>query len=109
MVRLERLTMLALSSLRMMTPESAVPLLEASCGSDEAGDERLFDEYRRFVLDHGPAVLEAGGLDQLRELDVAKEMLRDTIQEIQRLRVKCGEAVDGEPEPSPRPRKRRRR
>ena len=87
----------------MLSPENAVPLLEAACSRQEPGDERLFDACRQFVLDNGSEVVEAGGLDQLQELAVAKGLLRDSINKVKRLQDKYCKG-DG----NPRARKRRR-
>ena len=92
-VRLERLCLQALED-EQLTVESAMPLLEAAwaLGSGEgeaAGRNRLFDTCRRFILDHGKAVVDTGGLEQLQEdAPVAKGLLRDSIEEIDRLRRK---------------------
>eukprot|EP00947_MAST-08B_sp_MAST-8B-sp1_P001450 g1450.t1 len=96
-VRLERLCLQALED-EQLTAESAVPLLEAAQavggGADEGGaaaggggGNRLFDTCRRFILDHGKAVKDAGGLEQLQEhAPVTKGLLGDSIEEVRRLR-----------------------
>jgi hypothetical protein len=96
-VRLERLCLQALED-EQLTAESAVPMLEAAravgagidggVGEGEAGGgNRLFDTCRRFILDHGKEVKDAGGLEQLQEhAPVTKGLLGDSIEEVDRLR-----------------------
>ena len=87
-----------------LTAESAVPMLEAAravgggidggVGEGEgddgaaAGGNRLFDTCRRFILDHGKAVKDAGGFEQLQEHAVTKGLLGDAVEENHRLRTK---------------------
>eukprot|EP00947_MAST-08B_sp_MAST-8B-sp1_P001452 g1452.t1 len=106
-VRLERLCLQALED-EQLTAESAVPLLEAARavggGADEGGaaaggggGNRLFDTCRRFILDHGKAVKDAGGLEQLQEhAPVTKGLLGDAIEENHRLRCKYEPDAAGE-------------
>ena len=71
-------------------------------GSGSSGS-RLFDTCRRFICDHGKAVVDAGGLEQLQEVaPVTKGLLGDAILEVDRLRNKY------EPDSSGGSRKRRR-
>jgi hypothetical protein len=93
MVRLEMLTMQALESCALMTTKNVVPLLEATCLRAEKGDERLFDACRKFVRDHGPKVLDSRGIDQLQQHEVTKGLLRDSIEEVRKLRILCGDTI----------------
>eukprot|EP00947_MAST-08B_sp_MAST-8B-sp1_P004932 g4932.t1 len=110
-VRLERLCLQALED-EQLTAESAVPMLEAAravgsgidggVGEGEgddgaaAGGNRLFDTCRRFILDHGKAVKDAGGFEQLQEMPVAVGLLGDAVEEVDRLRTKYEpDASDG--------------
>ena len=94
-VRLERLCLQALED-EQLTAESAVPLLEAAQavgsgidGGAGSGGNRLFDTCRRFILDHGKAVKDAGGFEQLQELPaVAVGLLGDAVEEVDRLRCR---------------------
>jgi hypothetical protein len=95
-VRLERLCLQALED-EELTAESAVPMLEAARavgsgidgGVAGSGGNRLFDTCRRFILDQGKAVKDAGGLEQLQEhAPVTKGLLGDSIEEVDRLRRK---------------------
>eukprot|EP00947_MAST-08B_sp_MAST-8B-sp1_P004931 g4931.t1 len=103
-VRLERLCLQALED-EQLTAESAVPMLEAAraVGSgidggvgegEAAGGNRLFDTCRRFILDHGKAVKDAGGFEQLQEHAVTKGLLGDAVEEIDRLRTKTKRVED---------------
>ena len=90
-MRLERLCQQAFEEDKLLTAESAVPMLEAARtvgrgGGEEAGGSRLLDTCRRFNRDHGKEVKGAGGLEQLQELPVAVGLLGDSIDEVDRLR-----------------------
>jgi hypothetical protein len=86
----------------LLTPGSAVPLLEGARHHVAEDDGRMFDTCRRYMLEHGSEVVEAGGLDQLQEhAPVTKGLLGDAYAELKRL---CGSG-DGTSEGS---RKRRR-
>ena len=85
MVRLERLCQRALEEGDLLSPASAVPLLEGACAAGEGG-ERLVTTCREYMVAQGHAVAEAGGLDALRELPVARGLLCDSYAENDRLR-----------------------
>ena len=72
---------------KLLTPGSAVPLLEGARHHVAEDDGRMFDTYRRYMLDHGSDVVEAGGLEQLQEhAPVTKGLLCDAYAEVKRLR-----------------------
>jgi hypothetical protein len=72
---------------KLLTPENAVPLLEGARHHVAEDDGRMFDTYRKYILDHGSEVVEAGGLDQLQEhAPVTKGLLCDAYAEVKRLR-----------------------
>ena len=85
MVRLERLCQRALEEGDLLSPASAVPLLEGACAAGEGG-ERVVTTCREYMVAQGHAVAEAGGLDALRELPVARGLLRDSYEEVERQR-----------------------
>jgi hypothetical protein len=88
LVRLEALCMHHLDENGMLlTPGSVVPLLEGARHRVDEDDGRMFDTYRRYMLDHGSEVVEAGGLEQLQEhAPVTKGLLCDAYAEVKRLR-----------------------
>ena len=86
---------------KLLTPGSAVPPLEGARHHVAEDDGRMFDTYRKYILEHGSEVVEAGGLDQLQEHSVTKGLLCDAYAEVKRLR----KSADGTSEGS---RKRRR-
>ena len=76
-------------------PASAVPLLEAA---HTTGDGRLLAQCRRFVADNAAEVRASGGVEQLRDLGVAKGLLGDALDRVAeegahggRLTRPCGE------------------
>ena len=72
---------------KLLTPGSAVPLLEGARHHVAEDDGRMFDTYRKYMLEHGSEVVEAGGLDQLHEhAPVTKGLLCDAYAEVKRLR-----------------------
>jgi DNA-binding beta-propeller fold protein YncE len=71
---------------KLLTPGSAVPLLEGVVHHVREDDGRLFDTHRAYMLGHGDEVVKAGGLDQLQELAVTKGLLMDAYAEVDRLR-----------------------
>ena len=79
----------------LLTAGSAVSLLEVTRAVGDGAEScgRLFDACRRFIFQHGKAVKDAGGLDDLQELSVARGLLGDAVEEIHRLRG--GEAGAG--------------
>ena len=82
----ERLAQLCLKALLedQIAADTAVPLLEAA--HNDASNERLFKKCRRFIRANGGAVKAAGGIDDLQQLEVAKGLLGDAIDEVERLR-----------------------
>ena len=66
-----------------MAPATAVPLLEAARAVD---DERLFAQCRRFVAEHSAEVRASGGVEQLRDLGVAKGLLGDALDQVTQLK-----------------------
>jgi hypothetical protein len=80
---------------KLLTPGSAVPLLEGARHHVAEDDGRLFDTYRQYILDHGSEVVEAGGLDQLQEHSVTKGLLGDAYAEVARLRGSGSEKSEG--------------
>ncbi|EOD39403.1 hypothetical protein EMIHUDRAFT_361353 [Emiliania huxleyi CCMP1516] len=64
-------------------PASAVPLLEAA---HTTGDGRLLAHCRRFVADHAAEVRASGGVEQLRDLGVAKGLLGDALDQVAELK-----------------------
>ena len=83
---MERLAQLCLKALveDQLAADTAVPLLEAA--HNDASNELLFNECRRFILDNGGAVKAAGGIDDLQQHAVTKGLLCDSIDEVERLR-----------------------
>ena len=67
LLRLELLCAQALQE--SVGPASAVPLLEAAHAT---GDGRLLAQCRRYVADNAAEVRASGGVEQLRDLGVAK-------------------------------------
>ena len=63
-------------------PASAVPLLEAA---HTTGDGRLLAQCRRYVADHAAEVRASGGVEQLRDLGVAKGLLGDALDQVAEL------------------------
>ena len=64
-------------------PASAVPLLEAA---HTTGDGRLLAQCRRYVADHAGEVRASGGVEQLRDLGVAKGLLGDALDQVAELK-----------------------
>ena len=64
-------------------PASAVPLLEAAHAT---GDGRLLAQCRRYVADHAAEVRASGGVEQLRDLGVAKGLLGDALDQVAELK-----------------------
>ena len=86
LVRLEALCMHHLDENgALLTPGSVVPLLEGARHRVDEDDGRMFDTYRKYMLDHGSEVVEAGGLEQLQEhAPVTKGLLCDAYAEVKR-------------------------
>ena len=63
---------------------SAVPLLEAA---HTMGDGRLLAQCRRYVADHAAEVRASGGVEQLRDLGVAKGLLGDALDQVAELKM----------------------
>ena len=64
---------------------NAVPLLQAASATS---DERLFDQCRRYVTEHSGAVRASGGVEQLRDLGVAKGLLGDALDRVAEMEAK---------------------
>ena len=64
-------------------PATAVPLLEAA---RKTGDGRLLAQCRRYVADHAAEVRASGGVEQLRDLGVAKGLLGDALDQVAELK-----------------------
>ncbi|EOD27950.1 hypothetical protein EMIHUDRAFT_366483, partial [Emiliania huxleyi CCMP1516] len=79
--RLELLCAQALQE--SVAPATAVPLLEAA---HTTGDGRLLAQCRRFVADHAAEVRASGGVEQLRDLGVAKGLLGDALDQVAELK-----------------------
>ena len=69
-----------------------MPLLGAACEASER--ERLFAWCRRFVVEHSGAVRRGGGVEQLREIGVAKGLLGDALDCVARLEAPRGRGAD---------------
>ena len=81
MPRLELLCAQALQE--SVGPATAVPLLEAA---HTTGDGRLLAQCRRYVADHAAEVRASGGVEQLRDLGVAKGLLGDALDQVAELK-----------------------
>ncbi|EOD25787.1 hypothetical protein EMIHUDRAFT_421393 [Emiliania huxleyi CCMP1516] len=83
MYQVPRLELLCAQALQeRVGPASAVPLLEAA---HTTGDGRLLAQCRRFVADHAAEVRASGGVEQLRDLGVAKGLLGDALDQVAEL------------------------
>ena len=71
-----------------MPTSSVVPSLETACAAD---DERLVAQCRRFVAEHSGEVRAKGGVEQLRDLGVAKGLLGDSMDRVVRLEATVAE------------------
>ena len=70
MYQVPRLELLCAQALQeSVAPATAVPLLEAAHAT---GNGRLLAQCRRFVADNAAEVRASGGVEQLRDLGVAK-------------------------------------
>ena len=65
--------------------ETAVPFLESANTMD---DKHLFAQCRSFIAAHPAEVRRSGGVEQLRDLSVAKGLLADAMDEVAHLRTK---------------------
>ena len=84
MYQVPRLELLCAQALQeSVGPASAVPLLEAA---HTMGDGRLLAQCRRFVADHAAEVRASGGVEQLRDLGVAKGLLGDALDQVAELK-----------------------
>ncbi|EOD21036.1 hypothetical protein EMIHUDRAFT_354993 [Emiliania huxleyi CCMP1516] len=84
MYQVPRLELLCAQALQeSVAPASAVPLLEAA---HTTGDGRLLAQCRRFVADHAAEVRASGGVEQLRDLGVAKGLLGDALDQVAELK-----------------------
>ena len=83
MYQVPRLELLCAQALQeSVGPASAVPLLEAAHAT---GDGRLLAQCRRYVADHAAEVRASGGVEQLRDLGVAKGLLGDALDQVAEL------------------------
>ncbi|EOD22352.1 hypothetical protein EMIHUDRAFT_315727 [Emiliania huxleyi CCMP1516] len=84
MYQVPRLELLCAQALQeSVGPATAVPLLEAA---HTTGDGRLLAQCRRFVADHAAEVRASGGVEQLRDLGVAKGLLGDALDQVAELK-----------------------
>ena len=84
MYQVPRLELLCAQALQeSVGPASAVPLLEAAHAT---GDGRLLAQCRRYVADNAAEVRASGGVEQLRDLGVAKGLLGDALDEVAELK-----------------------
>mmetsp|Transcript_18806 Transcript_18806/g.59923 ORF Transcript_18806/g.59923 Transcript_18806/m.59923 type:complete len:392 (+) Transcript_18806:34-1209(+) len=84
MYQVPRLELLCAQALQeSVAPATAVPLLEAA---HTTGDGRLLAQCRRFVADHAAEVRASGGVEQLRDLGVAKGLLGDALDQVAELK-----------------------
>ncbi|EOD41568.1 hypothetical protein EMIHUDRAFT_349124 [Emiliania huxleyi CCMP1516] len=84
MYQVPRLELLCAQALQeSVGPASAVPLLEAAHAT---GDGRLLAQCRRYVADHAAEVRASGGVEQLRDLGVAKGLLGDALDQVAELK-----------------------
>ena len=84
MYQVPRLELLCAQALQeSVGPASAVPLLEAAHAT---GDGRLRAQCRRFVADNAAEVRASGGVEQLRDLGVAKGLLGDAFDQVAELK-----------------------
>merc|ERR1711965_827368 len=83
MYQVPRLELLCAQALQeSVGPATAVPLLEAA---HTMGDGRLLAQCRRYVADHAAEVRASGGVEQLRDLGVAKGLLGDALDQVAEL------------------------
>jgi len=88
MYQVPRLELLCAQALQQsVVAETAVPLLEAA---HTMGDGRLLAQCRRYVADNATEVRASGGVEQLRNLGVAKGLLGDALDQVTELQ----EALD---------------
>ncbi|EOD29066.1 hypothetical protein EMIHUDRAFT_365941, partial [Emiliania huxleyi CCMP1516] len=84
MYQVPRLELLCAQALQeSVAPATAVPLLEAA---HTMSDGRLLAQCRRFVADHAAEVRASGGVEQLRDLGVAKGLLGDALDQVAELK-----------------------
>ena len=92
--RVRRLELLCAQALQeRVGPTTAVPLLQVACAEE---NERLFAQCRRFVAEHSGAVRASGGVEQLRDLGVAKGLLGDAMDQVTQLKATVGELRGGQ-------------
>ena len=65
---------------------AAAPLLEAARHTSFSGDGQLLAQCRRYVADHAAEVRASGGVEQLRDLGVAKGLLGDALDQVAELK-----------------------
>ena len=84
MYQVPRLELLCAQALQeSVAPATAVPLLEAA---HTMGDGRLLAQCRRYVADNAAEVRASGGVEQLRDLGVAKGLLGDALDQVAELK-----------------------
>ena len=85
MYQVPRLELLCAQALQeRVAPATAVPLLEGQA-AHATGDGRLLAQCRRYVADHAAEVRASGGVEQLRDLGVAKGLLGDALDQVAEL------------------------
>ena len=94
MYQVPRLELLCAQALQeSVGPASAVPLLEAAHAT---GDGRLLAQCRRYVADHAAEVRASGGVEQLRDLGVAKGLLGDALDQVAELKMGAARTAAGQ-------------
>ena len=94
MYQVPRLELLCAQALQeSVAPATAVPLLEAA---HTMGDGRLLAQCRRYVADHAAEVRASGGVEQLRDLGVAKGLLGDALDQVAELKMGAARAAAGQ-------------
>ena len=94
MYRVPRLELLCAQALQeSVAPATAVPLLEAA---HTTGDGRLLAQCRRYVADHAAEVRASGGVEQLRDISVAKGLLGDALDQVAELKMGAARTAAGQ-------------
>ena len=94
MHQVPRLELLCAQALQeSLGPASAVPLLEAAHAT---GDGRLLAQCRRYVADNAAEVRASGGVEQLRDLGVAKGLLGDALDQVAELKMGAARTAAGQ-------------
>jgi hypothetical protein len=69
-----------------LEPQNAVQLLGAAHVTE---NERLFDQCRQYIVQHGVEVKRSGGLEDVEDLGVARGLLGDAIDRCAHLERRC--------------------